>query len=63
MNPVEMCDLVACWVESVPTKDLSGTRTGAVGLTGHSVQGWVQHAGVVAGCLSGCWRAEADGLH
>lgn len=33
---VEMCGLVACWVEWVLTGDLSGTKTGAVGLTGHS---------------------------
>lgn len=31
-----MCGLVACWVEWVLTGDLSGTKTGAVGLTGHS---------------------------
>lgn len=33
---VETCGLVACWVGWVPTGDLSGTRTGAVGLTEHS---------------------------
>lgn len=33
---VEMCGLAACWVEWVLTKDLSGTKTGAVGLTGES---------------------------
>lgn len=35
-SPVEMCDPVACWVVWVLTEDLSGTKTGAVGLTGHS---------------------------
>lgn len=34
-----MCGLVACWVGWVLTGDLSGTRTGAVGLTGHSERG------------------------
>lgn len=32
----EMCGLVACWVGWVLTGDLSGTKTGAVGPTGHS---------------------------
>lgn len=36
MNLVEMCGLAACWEELVPTEDLSGTRTEAVGLTGES---------------------------
>lgn len=31
-----MCGLVACWVGWVLTGDLSGTKTGAVGPTGHS---------------------------
>lgn len=35
-SPVETCGLAACWEGWVPTGDLSGTRTGAVGLTGHS---------------------------
>lgn len=35
-NPVAMCGLAACWVGWVPTRDLSGTRTGAVVLTGRS---------------------------
>lgn len=35
-SPVETCDLGACWVGFAPTVDLSGTRTVAVGLTGHS---------------------------
>lgn len=35
-NLAEMCGLVACWVGWVLTGDLSGTETGAVGLTGHS---------------------------
>lgn len=38
-SPVETCGPAACWVGWVLTGDLSGTRTGAVGLTGHSVQG------------------------
>lgn len=33
---MEMCGLAACWVEWVLTRDLSGTKTGAVGLTGES---------------------------
>lgn len=33
---VETCGLVACWVGWVLTGDLSGTKTAAVGLTGHS---------------------------
>lgn len=33
---VEMCGLVAWSVGWVPTGDLSGTKTGAVGPTGHS---------------------------
>lgn len=35
-NLAEMCGLVACWVGWVLTGDLSGTKTGAVGPTGHS---------------------------
>lgn len=35
-SPVETCGLAACWVGWVLTGDLSGTRTGAVGLTGRS---------------------------
>lgn len=38
-NPVETCGQAACWVGWVPTRGLSGTRTGAVGPTGRSVQG------------------------
>lgn len=59
-SPVETCGLVACWAGWVLTEDLSGTRTVAVGPTGHSVQGWVQCVGEGAGCLLGYWRAEAD---
>lgn len=33
---VETCGPAACWVGWVLTGDLSGTRTGAVGLTGCS---------------------------
>lgn len=33
---VETCGLVACWVGWVLTGDLSGTKTAAVGPTGHS---------------------------
>lgn len=62
-SPAETCGLVACWAGWVLTGDLSGTRTGAVGLTGHSVQGLAQHAGEGAGCLLGYWRAGADALH
>lgn len=36
---VEMCGLAACWVGWVLTGDLSGTKTGAVGPTGHSERG------------------------
>lgn len=36
MNLVEMCGLAACWVEWVPTRDLSGTRIVVVGLIGES---------------------------
>ena len=35
-SPVETCGLAACWVGWVLTGDLSGTRTGAAGLTGRS---------------------------
>lgn len=38
MSPVETCGLEACWVGWVPTGDLNGTRIGAVGRTGRSVQ-------------------------
>lgn len=62
-NPVETCGLAACWVGWVLTGDLSGTRTEAVGPTGHSVQDLVQRAEEAAGCLSGCWKAEADEQH
>lgn len=36
---VGTCGPAACWVAWELTGDLSGTRTGAVGLTGRSVQG------------------------
>lgn len=45
------------------TEDLSGTKTGAVDPTGHSVLGWVQRVEEEAGFLWGCWRAGADELH
>lgn len=61
-NLAEMCGLVACWVGWVPTGDLSGTETGAVGLTGHSVQGWKLHAGEAADFLLEYWKAGADEL-
>lgn len=61
-NLAEMCGLVACWVGWVLTGDLSGTRTGAVGPTGHSVQGWKLHAGEAAGFLLEYWKAGADEL-
>lgn len=35
-SPVETCGQAACWVGWVLTGDLSGTKAGAVGLTGHS---------------------------
>lgn len=35
-SPVETCGPAACWVGWLLTGDLSGTRTGVVGLTGHS---------------------------
>lgn len=35
-SPVEMYGLLACWVGWVLTGVLSGTKTGAAGLTGHS---------------------------
>lgn len=62
-SPVEMCGPAACLVGWVLIGDLSGTRAGAVDLTGHSVQGWVQHVGEGAGCLLVYWRAGADELH
>lgn len=62
-SPVGTCGLVACLVGWVLIGDLSGTRAGAVDQTGHSVQGWVQHVGEGAGCLSVYWRAGADELH
>lgn len=33
---METCGQAACWVGWVPTRGLSGTRTGAVGPTGRS---------------------------
>lgn len=63
MSPVETCGLAACLVEWEPKGDLSGTRTGAVGPTEHSVQGWVRHVVVEAGFRSGYWRVVADALH
>lgn len=41
-SPAETCDLEPCWGVWVPTRDLSGTTTEAVGPTGCSVtRHWV----------------------